>query len=179
MKTPKPPQGANVVPIRPPKAAKQESEKKWGIAAMALGFCILPALLLRAQKRLGLSPTQLALVIQLSDFWWNDGRNPWPSKETLGQRLGLSDRQVQRVVKSLEDRGYVTRKVRMTKHGRTSNAYDLSGLVAKLAELAPEFAAARAAKRKVERRGGLKEMEPTITPLEPKAQRLAKPSIKA
>lgn len=44
----------------------------------------------------------------------------------------------------------------MTKHGRTSNAYDLSGLVAKLNELAPEFTAAAAAKRKVERRGGLK-----------------------
>jgi hypothetical protein len=59
-------------------------------------------------------------------------------------------------VKGLEDRGYVTRQVRMTKHGRTSNAYDLSGLVAKLNELAPEFTAAAAAKRKVERRGGLK-----------------------
>jgi hypothetical protein len=44
----------------------------------------------------------------------------------------------------------------MTSHGRTSNGYDLSGLVEKLNELAPEFAAAAAAKRKVERRVGLK-----------------------
>jgi hypothetical protein len=44
----------------------------------------------------------------------------------------------------------------MTRHGQTSNAYDLSGLVSKLQALAPEFAAAAEAKRKVERRGGLK-----------------------
>jgi biotin operon repressor len=123
---------------------------------MAQGFCILPALLLRAQKRLGLSATQLALVIQLSDFWWDDGRIPWPKKETLAQRLGLSEKQVQRLVRGLEQRGYVKRLLRMTSHGRTSNGYDLSGLVQKLNELAPEFAAAAAAKRKVEHRGGLK-----------------------
>lgn len=102
---------------------------------------ILPALLLRAQRRLGLSPTQLALIIQLSDFWWDDGKIPWPKKETVGQRLNLSDKQVQRIVRDLEERGYVQRVKRVTRHGRTSNGYDLSGLVRKLQELAPEFAA--------------------------------------
>jgi hypothetical protein len=46
---------------------------------------------------------------------------------------------------------------RKTLHGRTSNGYDLSGLVLELQKLAPEFSAAADAKRKVERRGGLKQ----------------------
>ena len=179
MKEIKAPSSSNVVQLRPAPTARRRSEEKWGTAAMAGGFCILPALLLRAQRRLGLSATQLALVIQLSDFWWDDGKHPWPKKETLGQRLGLSEKQVQRHARALEERGYIRRITRMTPHGRTSNAYDLSGLVAKLTELAPEFAAASAAKRKVERRGGLKEMEPAIIPAETKSRRRAKPSIKA
>jgi hypothetical protein len=160
---------SNVVPLRP--ATRQRSEKKWGAAVMARGFCIIPALLLRAQARLGLSATQLALIIQLSDFWWDDGKNPWPKKETLGQRLGLKEKQVQRHVRALEERDYVKRITRMTRHGRTSNAYDLSGLVSKLAELAPEFAAASDAKRKVERRGGLKDRKPISPPERKQRQR--------
>jgi predicted transcriptional regulator len=143
-----------VVPLRPA-VAKTRSEKKWTKPVMdCCGFCILPSLLLRAQARLGLSATQLLLVIHLIDFWWSDEEVPWPKKETLGERLGLSDKQVQRLVRALEQRGYVQRVVRTTRHGRTSNGYDLSGLVRRLQELAPEFAAAAEAKREVERRGG-------------------------
>jgi predicted transcriptional regulator len=150
---------ANVVPLRPVSAgaAKNRSEKKWGKPVMdCCGFCILPSLLLRAQRRLGLSATQLALVIQLIDFWWTEDKIPWPKKETIGQRLNLSDKQIQRLVRGLEQHGYVKRIARKTRHGRTSNGYDLSGLVSKLQELAPEFAEAADAKRTVERRGGLK-----------------------
>lgn len=149
---------ANVVELpRPaPKPTKRSFEAKWGKSVAAQGFCMLPALLLRAQRRLGLSPTQLAVIIQLCDFWWDDDKVPWPKKETIAQRLNLSEKQVQRVVRDLEQRGYVQRITRTTRNGRTSNGYDLAGLVNKLQELAPEFAAAADAKRKVERRGGLK-----------------------
>jgi predicted transcriptional regulator len=147
----------NVVELRPAaKPNKRSFEAKWGKTVAVQGFCMIPALLLRAQQRLGLSPTQLAVIIQLCDFWWDDDNVPWPKKETIAHRLNLSEKQVQRVVRDLENRGYVQRMVRTTWHGRTSNGYDLSGLVNKLKELAPEFAEAAQAKRKVERRGGLK-----------------------
>ena len=61
----------NVVPIRRSKKTAQtpektrESDKKWGPKVMALGFCVVPSLLLRAQQRLGLNPTQLAVLMQL------------------------------------------------------------------------------------------------------------------
>jgi hypothetical protein len=143
----------NVINFRPPKAVKLRSEAKWGADVMAQGYCILPSLLFRAQSRLGLRTTHLALILQLAEFWWYDGNLPWPKKKTLADRLGLKEKQVQRLVRDLEQRGYIKRVTRMTSHGQTSNAYDLSGLVKKLRELAPEFAAAAKATRKVERPG--------------------------
>ncbi|ADM08783.1 hypothetical protein PB2503_03542 [Parvularcula bermudensis HTCC2503] len=129
-----------VVQLRPAKASKA-SERKWGKPVMDLGFCIVPSLLLRAQNRLGLNPTQLAVLMQLCDFWWDDARKPYPSKETLSERLGLSKRQLQRYIADLEQAGLVTR---IERHhaghgGKLSNIYDLSGLVAKLKKLEPEF----------------------------------------
>ena len=53
---------AEVIQLHPAKA-KKASERKWGKPVMDLGFCIIPSLLLRAQARLGLNPTQLAVLM--------------------------------------------------------------------------------------------------------------------
>ncbi len=129
----------NVVQLRPPKAGRA-SEKKWGKQVMELGFCIVPSLLLRAQQRLGLNPTQLAVLMQLCDFWWEDARKPHPGKKLLAERLGLSERQVQRYIAELEQAGLVERIERRASHGgKMTNTYDLSGLVVRLKKLEPEF----------------------------------------
>ena len=131
--------GAQVIPLRPLKAAKA-SERKWGKAVMELGFCMVPSLLLRAQRRLGLNPTQLAMLMHLADYWWDVDRKPYPSKKTLGERLGLGPRQVQRYIAELEAAGLVRRIERRAAHrGKLTNEYDLSGLVKRLKELEPEF----------------------------------------
>lgn len=70
----------NVVPLRTAKETGRASEKKWGKDVIALGFCVVPSLLLRVQNRLGLNPTQLAVLMQLCDFWWERERKPYPSK---------------------------------------------------------------------------------------------------
>jgi hypothetical protein len=107
---------------------------------MELGFCIVPSLLLRAQRRLALNPTQLAVLMHLADYWWEVDRKPYPSKKTLGERLGIGPRQVQRYVAELEEAGLVRRIERTAAHrGKISNEYDLSGLVKRLKELEPEF----------------------------------------
>ncbi len=125
----------NVVQLRPPKAGRA-SEKKWGKQVMDLGFCIVPSLLLRAQQRLGLNPTQLAVLMQLCDFWWENARKPHPGKKLLAERLGLSERQVQRYIAELEQAGLVERIERRASHGgKMTNTYDLSGLVSRLKKL--------------------------------------------
>ncbi len=152
--------GAQVINLHPAKATKA-SEKKWGKEAMDLGFCIIPSLLLKAQRRLGLNPTQLAVLMHLADFWWEAERRPYPSKKTLSERLNLGERQIQRYIAELEAAGLVQRIERTAAHrGKLSNQYDLSGLVAKLKELAPEFQEVedevKTKRRDVARPGGLK-----------------------
>ena len=146
---------ATVVPLRKTKA-DQVSDKKWGKAVMKLGFCIIPSMLLRAQQRLGLNPTQLAVLLQLADYWWSQDRKPYPSKQALSDRLGLGPRQIQRYIAELEEAGLVQRIERRAAHrGKLSNEYDLSGLVERLKKLAPEIEEANEIKRQATRRGGL------------------------
>jgi predicted transcriptional regulator len=150
----------NVIPLRKSKkiTSDQQADKKWGRPVMKAGFCIIPSILLRAQQRLGLNPTQLAVLLQLIDFWWFHEKKPYPSKQALSERLGLSPRQIQRYIAELEEAGFVKRiERRAVNQGKISNEYDLSGLVEKLQKLEPEITAAAEDKRQVTRRGGLKD----------------------
>ncbi len=132
-------QTAKVIKL-PASNAGKKSERKWGKPVMGLGFCIVPSLLLRAQQRLKINPTQLAILMHLADYWWDVNHKPFPSKKTLGDRLGLGPRQVQRYIADLEEMGLVQRIERRAIHrGKLSNEYDLSGLVKRLKELEPEF----------------------------------------
>lgn len=136
----------NVIPMpaRPTASAAKMSERKWSREVMEVrNFCIFPSLLLHAQARLKITPTQLALLLHVIDFWWDAARKPWPSKGLLARRIGLSPRHVQRQMAQLEEMGLVKRNERRSVlKGKLSNEYDLSGLVARLKELAVEFKAA-------------------------------------
>jgi DNA-binding transcriptional ArsR family regulator len=146
-------QTATVIPLRKSEGSSA-SEKKWGRAVMKLGFTVLPSLIFRAQARLGLSPTHLAVLLQIADHWWEHERKPYPGTSALGQRLGLSPRQVRRHIADLEKAGLVTRIERRAAHrGKLTNFYDLSGLLDKLKK--PEFREVQEMKKKVARRGGL------------------------
>jgi predicted transcriptional regulator len=162
---------SNVVPIA---AAKKGTEKgkddeakkrrtaraKFGDDVIDRGFVIVPAILLRGQRRLGLSPTQVTVLLHLIDWWTDADRKPWTSKNTLSQRMGISERQFQRVAATLEKAGFLKRVEHITHRGKGPNSYDLSGLVEKLKALAPEFRKAVAARRDVERPGGLAKKQP-------------------
>lgn len=149
--------GAKVIPLDSANA-QRASERKWGKKVMNLGFCIVPSLLLRGQQRLGLNATQLAVLMHLADYWWDVDRTPFPTKKRLGERLSLKPRRIQHVIAELEKAGFVRRVKRSSHHrGQLSNGYDLSGLVAKLRALEPEFRkvedTARESRRQVARPG--------------------------
>jgi DNA-binding transcriptional ArsR family regulator len=131
-----------------PHSAKGKGSKsiaaRWGGAVTKMGYCPVPALLLRAQRRLGLNPSQLAVLLQIIEHWWDASRDPYPSKAELSDRLGISERQVQRYIRELEENGLLTRIAYFGESGgRENNRYDLSGLVKRLAEIAPDFIAER------------------------------------
>ena len=58
------------------------SADKWGREVLDLGFCVLPSLVFRAQRRLGLNLTQLAVLLQLADFWWAPPASPSQRRRT-------------------------------------------------------------------------------------------------
>lgn len=135
----------------PLKESAQKSVQKWGKDAIDRGYCIVPSILIRAQSRLGLSTTQLVIVINLID-WWNDpSKAPWSSKKDLSDRIGIKPRQLQRQIAELEKAGLVERKERKNHHGKIPNEYDLNGLVKKVNALAPEFKKAAKANSEVEK----------------------------
>lgn len=124
----------------PKKAAMRSSEKKWGRRVINRGFSVVPSLLLKGQERLGISATELAILLHLLDFWWEERRRPYPTKDTIAARLQIGARQVQRHVAAMEKRGLVRRIERLsTNQAKLSNTYDLSGLVGKLKEIEPDF----------------------------------------
>jgi hypothetical protein len=146
---------SNVISLRK-KEGPQASEKKWGKAVIGLGFTIMPSLIFKAQARLGLSPVQLIVLLHMADHWWHKEQFPFPSKATLGERMHLSPRQIQRYITELENGGFIKRIPRFAGHnGQKSNEYDLSGLVAKLKKLEPEFTVIEDQRKQVTKRGGL------------------------
>lgn len=144
-----------VIPLFDPKD-KKESEKKWGKAVMSHGYCIFPSILLQAQGRLGVSAQEMIVLLQLAEHWWKFTNKVYPSKDLIAQRVGLSTKQVQRHIKQLEELKLVQRKERYRTGGsRTTNEYDLSGLVAKLKTIEPDFAEVKRLKTAATLSGGL------------------------
>lgn len=134
----------------------KDSERKWGKAVMSHGYCIFPSMLLQAQARLAVSAQEMMVLLQLAEHWWRADGKIFPGKEAIATRIGLSAKQVQRHVRRLEELKLVRRVERYTSAGsRTTNQYDLSGLVAKLKALEPEFRTAKEFSAAVRRPGGL------------------------
>lgn len=137
--------------------------KKWGKAAIDLGYTVIPSALLRGQARLGISPTELAVLIHLADHWWAPDAMPWPSKKTIADRLMVSAKTVQRAIVNLEKAGLLQRKDRYHRTGgRTSNEYDLAPLVERLKPIVADMETAEReakAKRKAAERPGFKKRQ--------------------
>ena len=114
--------------------------KRWGEPVADHGYLMAPNLLFWMQGRLGLNPSQFVVLLQILSHWFKEDSLPWPSKESIANRLGIKPRQVRRILTDLETAGLIKRKARYRpRGGQTSNAYDLSGLVKKIKALEPEF----------------------------------------
>ena len=121
------------------RANSNRSDARWGTLVMKQGFVIVPTTLFVAQRRLEISVNEFNVLLQIVSFWWDESKLPFPSKQTLADRMNVSVKTVQRALASLEARKLLKRIERINpKHGRQANAYDLSGLVAKLSVIAGE-----------------------------------------
>lgn len=140
-------------PKGPAQAAdKKVLEERWTTGVLELGFVFVPSVLLRAQKRLHIDAVELTVLFHLIDHWWENDNMPFPSKKRLAERIGVSDKTVQRAIKHLEDEKLIQRVKRHNKHGgQTSNIYDLAPLIDRLKPIAKELVEARDEAQKTRR----------------------------
>jgi len=136
----------------------REMERRWGKGVLGPGFVFLPSALVRGQSRLKIDATELTVLIHLLDHWWAASEMPFPSKRRLSERMGVSEKTIQRAMARLEALGLVKRVARhFAAGGQASNFYDLSGLVERVQEIARDMMEARKeaqeTRRKAERPG--------------------------
>jgi DNA-binding MarR family transcriptional regulator len=99
-----------VVPF-PAKAEPRKpssSEQIWGKAVMSHGYTALPAIMIRAQSRLGINATQFNILVQLLEYWRDPSRRPFPTKKEIAVRIGLTEKTVQLNIRALEKANLVT-----------------------------------------------------------------------
>src|ERR1700686_604089 len=87
-------------------------------------------------SKLGISSEELNVLLNIVAHWHSADRNPFPHSITIARRMGVSMRTVNRSMKGLKDKKLIE-KVRK-QHRDEPMAYDLSPLVAKLNEMAPD-----------------------------------------
>jgi Helix-turn-helix domain len=119
---------------------------KWGREVMALGYTVVPDILLTRMAALGLKPAELLLIMQILRFWWSPNQLPFPSKRKLAEAIGYSERNVQRMITRLVKLKFIRRIERKCEADcNDSNVYDLGPLIARLKPLAIAEAAGRGA----------------------------------
>jgi predicted transcriptional regulator len=130
----------NVIPLPTKKKQGRRAEDKWSSQVMKFGYTPLPNLLLKAQGKLKITPTQFNVLVQVVEHWWEAERDPYPAKDTIARRMNKSPRQVQRYLTQLENAGMIKRIPRFSgKKAQINNAYSFDGLIKRLKAVEPEF----------------------------------------
>jgi hypothetical protein len=104
---------------------------KWGEAARG-GFQAVPDVLFKNQNELGISATDMVVLLNILMHWWYRELKPYPRVTTIARRMGSTVRTVQRSIQTLEEKGLLTRKRR---EGDGLPTLDPAPLVEKLQEL--------------------------------------------
>ena len=110
--------------------AQLQITRKWGDVIGKggnTGFVVIPEALLRGQHRLGLSATDMMVLINVLMHWWYHDKPPFPGNTGIAQRMGVSKRTVQRSFKTLEEKGLIHRDIRKFTEDDRSEIDDESG----------------------------------------------------
>jgi len=130
-------QNANQNHGMPEQSTQSVLADKWSAQTMACGYTVVPDVLLEHMGELGLTPTELVVMLQVMRFWWRADQLPFPSKHTLAQAMGMTDKNVQKVIGRLHEKGWMKRIMRRRARDRhESNRYDFAQLVATLRDCA-------------------------------------------
>lgn len=115
------------------------NEKKWGKSTISAGWTLVPNILLERQAVLGITSSQLNVLLVLMKHWWERDTLPFPEMNTIGAMIGLSRSAVQRNIRQLEQAGFIQRIERKKSNGgNNSNQYNFDGLIKHLKPFAED-----------------------------------------
>ncbi len=121
----------------------QDIKSKWGEKVAERGFTQIPNYLLQINTYVHddhqLTPTEMIVLLQLISSWWKKNEMPYPSMKTLAEKICVSERQIQRSVNSLEEKGYIKKDKKKVKGIIATNIYDLTPLIEHLNTIADHF----------------------------------------
>lgn len=103
------------------------------------GYTAVPDILIRSQKRLQLSATEMVVLLNILLHWWQPSEWPFPRISTISERMGIGRRTVERAIQSLREKGLLIHlRSESTSRGPSIRRFDLSGLVHTLEQLVEE-----------------------------------------
>lgn len=108
----------------------QTIKEKWqGAVNETSGFVGVPVSLLKLQKRLGLTAVDMIVLINLLSYWWDSRRSAFPRNSIVADRMGLSERTIQRSVNKMVRSGLIER----AKNDKDYRVYSFNILAKRLA----------------------------------------------
>lgn len=126
-----------------------EIEKRWSKPLVQAGWTAIPSVIIQRQKALGLDALDVNILIYLATYWWKAGHNPYPSKATIAETIGVDKRTVQRRIAAMEGAGLIRRKMRYKQRGgQNTNEYTFDGLINEATPFAQEEIEKRQARGK-------------------------------
>ena len=109
--------------------------QKWG-SALDGGFQLVPDLLLRHQRELKLTSSDLVVLLHLTMAWWERDRHPYPRTSTIARRMNTSERTVQRSIERLRKSKLLHKTTAKLADPEKRPAFDLSPLAERLQNIA-------------------------------------------
>jgi DNA-binding MarR family transcriptional regulator len=155
-----------------PRDAKRQParviQEKWGTALEA-GFQVVPNVLIRAQRNLGLDPIDVVVLLNLLAHWWEREDRPYISPSSIARRMDVTTRTVERHLKRLEEKGFLRRcRPQRSGEGIYIRSYDLQPLIGILQEASKNALTQRA--QRVEFQAGLNQKEREAANQRPQVQ---------
>lgn len=111
----------------------ERSVGKWNEAAKG-GFQIVPDILFKKQVELGLSATDMLVLMNVTMHWWYPDQRPFPRVTTIADRMGVDARTVQRSMRKLVDLDLMKRMTETTEEGEERVVCDFKGLIERLGQ---------------------------------------------
>jgi len=102
----------------------------WGVSILDEGFTSIPNLIIRNYRKLGIEHGEFGFICQLLTYK-HDTRDPYPSRATLAANMTCSERQIDKWIKSLRNKGLlITGRLRNVHNKKWDNTvYNFKPLI--------------------------------------------------